>query len=607
MMSFARPELLLALLLLPLFALLYIRRAGKRETAVPSLMLWQKAAAEAVAETGKRLGAFDLPLLFALLVLACTVLAASGPVLNVGSTQSPKLLLIVDRSASMATRAGGEDRLTWSVKKASALLDELRPERVLLIGLPFAAGPAPRELAWQDARKALQGLETTDLPLDVADAIARCAPLARGTAMTVVLTDDPAPVPQTLAGRPVAVVSNGGPSGNLSIDAVEVTDLVVNGSAVFVSVRNSSPTATAVPIRLTGDIGSKATLTVPANGTATHTFVKAMPGTRAEVVLDVDDGLASDNRATILRSGTPALRVAYVGRGNPFIIRALGLLPGVTVQQFRLTSDVPLGFGLYIYDQVTPEKLPALGDVVLIDPTRSVGPFKVTGARHGADDLRVTATAKSPLLENVDTGALRFKRLIKVTGPATAQALLTSGNATALLRWSNGASRVTVVGCALTPADTNWPMLPSFPIFWSNLIGDVAGEWAAGGPSYRLTGDIVTLRAPAKGKIAVTDPSAAPVELAAAAGARLTFIPNLAGVYTITKSGVTRRLAVNMMHPTESNNTGSLSTPSVADVESQLARTAGSGVPLWRHLGLAALICAFAFWTTATRRGRPQQ
>jgi Ca-activated chloride channel homolog len=599
MIRFDRPELLFGLLLLPLVALLLIRRAGKRETVVPSLWLWQQAAAEASAEAGRRLGAFDLPLWLALLVLATTLLAASGPVLDVQSTQAPSVLLLVDRSASMATLENGETRLAWSVRHAVALLDAIRPQSVVLVGLPFDAGPAPVEQPWADASKTLRGLTPTDLPLEIADAVSRGAPLARQASMTLVLTDQPGEVPPALAGKPVAVISRGDKADNRAIEVLEITPHDA-GLSAFISVRNHASTAKSVIAR-EATSGQTAEINLPPNAAATHLFEGLRPDTaRIDIRLDPGDTLRSDNRAVAVRPHQAEFRVAYVGRGNAFLLRALGLLPGVAVRQFQLTSDVTEAFDLYIYDGVTPKSLPP-GDVVLIDPVRLSGPVQVTGARRDADGLRVVAERPSPLLADIDVAALRFKRLLRFDAPNTAEPLLKSGDAAALLRWTDGPSRVTAIGCGLTPADTNWPMLPSFPIFWSNLLADLAGTQTPGLPAYHLTGERIVLRVPADGQLTVTDPRGEAVGLTDAAGARKMFIPQFAGIYTLTENGLQRFLAVNMMHPGESGQASSRSKPSVSDVRSRLANVVGSGVPLWRPLGGTALVLAFAFWMTSAR------
>ena len=607
-MTFAHLPILLALLLLPLAALLYIRRAGKREAAVPSLMLWKTAAAEAAAETGKRMGALDLPFILALLFLAAAIIAATGPSLLTGARAAPHILVIADRSASMASKTeSGATRWSRSVEDMARLLGRLDGGKVTLIGLPLAAGPAIEELTPAEARSRLRKLSPTDMPLGLIAGLSRCAGIARKASAVIVLTDNAAIAPKTLAGRPVFVISHGGPSNNAAIDALDVTT-GEGALVVFAAVTNHGgrPLAATLHVRADGELIDEAAVQLgPQEGVAVTSQI-VHPNEAKEIVVELkaDDGLASDNRAAAVLSGPGRFRVAHVGRGNQFITRALGLLPGVSVSQFRLTEDVKDVFDLYIYDGMTPDKLPP-GDVILIDPVGTVGPFTVRGAVADPGGLRVTKAKDSPLLQDIDVGALRFTRLISVRADGAA-ALLTSaeGNGTALMQWENETTRVTVIGCGLALSETNWPRLPSFPIFWSNVIDDVAGRRTAHAPTWSLTGEHIAVRRRGSEKLSVRGPNGETVPVIAGRGARSYFLPTRAGIYTVSGGDARTLYAVNMMHPTESANAGS---PSILTPEAEqaiLAPGQRAGVPLWRHLAAAALVLAFAYWGVATRTSR---
>jgi len=611
-MTFAHPQILLALLLLPLVALVYIRRAGKRQATVPSLMLWKMAAAQAAAETGKRMGALDLPLLLALLFLTAAIAAASGPTLLSGASAAPHILVIADRSASMASKTEpGATRWARSVEDMARLLGRLGGGKVTLIGLPLAAGPALEELTPAEARSRLRNVSPTDMPLDLIAGLSRCAGIARKASAVIVLTDNAEIVPGTLAGRPVFVISHGGPSRNVAIDAFEITRGRDGRLFAFVALENHTNVSTQVPFELEGKVGglplllAEAEVTLDAGGR--WTFSQSLPRkefSELKVRLDFIDDMGVDHFAIAVRSGPRALRVAYVGRGNQFITRALGLLPGVTVSQFRLTKDVKTGFDLHIYDGVTPGKLPP-GDVILIDPVGTAGPFTVRGAAADPSGLRVTKAKDSPLLRDVDVGALRFTRLINVHADGAA-ALLTSaeGNGAALMQWENKTTRVTIIGCGLALPETNWPQLPSFPIFWSNVIDDVAGRRTADAPTYSLTGEHIAIRRRGNGALSVRGPNGETVPVIAGRGARSYFLPTTAGIYTVSSGDATTLYAVNMMHPTESANAVSPSALSPEAEQAILTPGQRAGVPLWRHLAVAALVLAFAYWGAAIRTSR---
>jgi len=298
--------------------------------------------------------------------------------------------------------------------------------------------------------------------------------------------------------------------------------------------------------------------------------------------------------------------VAYVGRGNQFILRSLELLPDVALSQFRLTGDVNAEFDLYVYDGVAPDKLPA-ADVVLIDPTGRVGPFNVRGATAG-EWRRAVKVKDAPALRHVKADALRFKRILRIDGGPAAETLikLAESDAAVLMRWQDEKTRVLVIGCSLVLSETNWPMQSSFPMFWADVLAEAAGRRSAarGAWSCSVTGEHIVVRRPPDAKLSVIGPDGKPVPLVPGRGARSYFLPTQAGIYRVSGGPLPQRFAVNMLHAAESENAGAQSRPSVALEKSLLARGHGAGVPLWRYLAVLALMLALGYWATAARTSR---
>ena len=605
-MSFGHPYLLLALLVLPVAAWFYVRRAGRRELSVPSLAFWKAAADAASAEAGRRLGSFDWPLCLALSFLAAAILAASGPVIRVGTAAAPHVLVVADRSASMATMTEpGERRWKKSGDAVAGLLDRINPERVTLVGLPLAVGPAPEKLNGGEAARRLRELAATDMPLDLPAELSRVSGLAAGVSSVIVITDNPAAVPTTLGGKPVAVVSDGGPSRNIGIDAFEVSQTETATLSVFLGVVNHSGVAVEDPVTIEAAregeqpvfFDNKLSIAPGARGTLVQSFPLS-EAARVEARLNVKDDLESDNRVMAARSGAGRVRVAYAGRGNSFIFKALAQLPAVDVSQFRLAGDVSGQFDLFIYDGVTPARLPS-GDVVLIDPVGRVGPFSVENA--GSPNMRAVAAAESSLLRSIDLAPLRFNRAVKLTGGPAADTLVRAveTDAALLARWSDERTGLTIIGCGLTLEDTNWPLNASFPIFWANLVADAVGRRNMGVPTCWLTGEYVPVREPASATLTVTGPRGESISVVPGAGARDYFLAPYAGLYAIRAGSLGRSLAVNMTHPLESANGGSASWSPSFIGNMLLARGGGRGVPVWRYLAIAALVSALGYWAAA--------
>lgn len=609
-MSFGQPAALLALLLVPAFVFLYVRRAGRREAVVPDLSLWRAVAAETRAEAGRRLGALDLPLVLAVLFLVAVIGAVARPVLPVPSERSPAVLLVVDRSASLKARApGGGSRWDQAVGAARDVLDGLTGD-VLLIGLPVRAGPGLTELPASEAAARLRAMGPTDLPLDLPAELTRCAGVGgRRASAVLVVTDSPGAVPRRLGGVPVLVLSSGGPVRNAAIDAFEVRRGDDGRLVPFVAVKNHGAGRLTGWLELAAEGGRAARRPLELAGRSRRVFddlprLDDAGAVEARIVLD--DDLALDNRVIAAAVGTGRVRVALVGRGNPFVERALRLLPNVDLSRLRLTGDVVGEFDLFVYDSVTPARLPE-GDVVLIspEPDAAVGPFRIGAAGRHGPPVGAVRVGDSPLLENVDVGALRFERVLEVTGSAGVRTVLAAaaGRGTVLMEWTGPRRRVTVIGCGLILSETNWPMTASFPIFWSNVIERTRG---AGGdaPTWFPVGGYVAVRRPAAGPASVTGPDGEPVDVLPGQGARDYFLPTTTGVYTVRAGERRTRYAVNLIDAGESGTAGAVSRPSASEVRAALAPVTDAGVPLWRYFAVAALALGFAQWGVAGRGSR---
>ncbi len=600
-MSFGFPGALLGLLLVPLFVTLYLRRAGRRETLVPDLTLWREVAAVSQAEAGKKVGSLDWLLVFAVLFLTAAILAAAQPVLHLPTDRTPAVLVVADRSASMRARApDGGTRWDRAAGAAAEVLDGLTGE-VLLLGVPAIAGPPLAEMDGPRAAALLRRMAPTELPIDLAAEFARSAGIARRRAAAVlVVTDRPGAVPPRVGDVPVFVFSAGGELTNAAVDAFEITADDDDTLRPFVAVRNYGAQPIEGRLELIADGAEVFRQPLSLAGEERLAFTGLPALDRAETVearLVVDDDLALDNRAYAAAPGTGRIRVALVGRENPFVSRALRLLPEVDLSQFPRADDVEAGFDLVVYNEVTPARLPE-GDAVLIgpEPNTTVGPIQIGDAAEHSPPAGAVRVSDSPLLENVDLGPLRFARLPEITAPAEARTVLepADGAGTILLTWEDPQRRVTVVGCRLVLSDTNWPMTASFPIFWSNVIDPVGGEGDV--PVWFPIGEYIAVRRPPSGALSVVGPEGEPVDIVAGRGGRDYFLPTKTGVYTVEAEGRRALYAVNLLDPGESGAAGAESRPSHSDIEAALAPEADVGVPLWRYFAAAALILGFVCW-----------
>lgn len=173
----------IAALLVPLILLhmLRLRRAPRR---VPSLLLWQQTLQDERVNSPLRRLRRDPLLLLQILLLAALALAAMQPLFGT-RTPGQAVVLVLDRSASMAARgsvagggAGGSTRFEAAKLRAAALFEEHAGSDVALV--TFADGAELAVPFTRDGRafaQALAALEVDEVGDDLAGALRLVAAL----------------------------------------------------------------------------------------------------------------------------------------------------------------------------------------------------------------------------------------------------------------------------------------------------------------------------------------------------------------------------------------------------------------------------------------------
>jgi hypothetical protein len=306
------PALIAAAITVPALLLLYFLKLRRRPVRVSSTLLWQQATRDLQVNVPFRFIRPTWLLFLQLLILALFLLALARPAVNMTAGTPERVVLIIDRSASMNARDGsggptlrsgsGIDtttRLDEARDRAGRMLDELSRSSP---GSSFAIvelAAAPRVVAGLShdtaaSRSALNTVQPSDQPGDLADALRLAGAMLTGEATEasrdrpgqVILFSDgdfpPAAEGFTLAGpefryqRVGPLDSPAGahahPRDNLGIVALAAqrdwTDPAV--VRLFVRVRNagSGPVATPLVLSINGQEVERKPLVVP--GTSGH-------------------------------------------------------------------------------------------------------------------------------------------------------------------------------------------------------------------------------------------------------------------------------------------------------------------------------------------------
>lgn len=300
MSGFGAPLGLWALLALPAIVALHLFRRRHRDQPVSALFLWQDAGNAAQAGPRRRPLRRDLNLWLELAaaLLAALYLADFSPT---GSGRAPRIVLVLDDSASMGAReleAGGVD---VAARARAAAIERLeaagRRARVTLV----RSGERPTLLAGPDAlqaeaRAALAAWTPLAPQHDLEPALALARELAAGAGITLIT--DALPPPEA-APRGVEVVAVGAPLPNVGFLAAERAS-AADADEIRLAVRNFSDAPQRRRLRLLADGAEWHARELELEPQQTLRLTLPVPRGAPPVAAELlPDALAADDRALL--------------------------------------------------------------------------------------------------------------------------------------------------------------------------------------------------------------------------------------------------------------------------------------------------------------------
>lgn len=438
--------------------LLYVLKTRRRRVRVASAAMFDLARREAAArDPWKRLTP-EMALLLQLLALLALVLAFARPVSKGSGIDADSVVIVVDRSASMATRvkplASDKDpaptRMTRAKEAAKKLVDQLGigAETALVVAgrdaratFALSRGNEKRLL---DAIGAIEpGLIEGDLQpaLDVARDLLR----ARAGRRRVILVTDGA-----LAQTPVWLDEDGGPSldvitvenapreGNVAIVRLDVrrgptsagSDRVEVG-VILAAPGNAEPTegrARFVTLRRidrpTALDAQKVELGKDGRAAVTLGFAPAIDDELATLVVELspNDALALDDSAQVVvppPRRMPVVLGSFGVGGSSWIAKALGADPDVKLTKTTPDKLFQVGiepWSLVVVADSCPQSVPSGGDVLIVNPPPGECAGRAVGAAvEGTALPHITSWSPSdPRLRYVDLEDVKLGRVVPI-------------------------------------------------------------------------------------------------------------------------------------------------------------------------------------------------
>lgn len=417
-----------------------------------------------------------------LAILAFTV-SLAAPYVPVSEQRTvEETVLVVDRSASMATKTDGTTRFGQAITAAKKTVTS----ETSIVVAGGETSVSARRVPTAEAKTTLGSLGLTHSPGDLGSAIERAATVAGSDSRIVVLSDfadegwQTAVATARVRGHSVTTRQfDGGGANN-----VGVTDYSFSGGNVTVQVENFGTTRAKRQLSFGG--GSRS-VTLDPGAVARETFPVTTGGGRLR--LSPSDSFPVDDQVTIAAPKEPTIDVLVLTNDeNRPLVTALSVVRGTRVTVKHPPASVSKSYDIVVFSDVTPgnlldgtrrvarETLSGGGGVVVQSQQNLSGvdyggvlPFEPTGTKTNP---ALRKPAASPLTEGITFPAPASY----VTGELqSGQALLRTVNGTPLLATAsveNG--RILYYGYPAN--DSSFAHNYRYPVFWKRAIYELTGR-----------------------------------------------------------------------------------------------------------------------------------
>jgi len=472
-MRFANPAgLWLALLVIPII-ILHVLKPRRQRVSVSSVFLWDEAprpVSAAVPWHRLRPSWLLLAQILAALLLAGLV---ANPIRSTDAILADHTVFIIDGSGSMAARDGDPDRLADAVSIARDLRDQMPSGAIASV---VEAGPrsrvllsaSPDELAFDQA---LDSIEVNPARADFADAFLLAESLETpGIPIGFALISDGG---LTLAEQrllPLDTIYHqvGRSSTNRAASGL-IVEPSGSGLRVIATVTNHGSQRVSQPVRLDVDglTVADTVLDIAANEVATWEL-ETTAGDRVDLFLESEDLLDADDHAYAVAARRRELNVSVVGAADPFLERALAVIPSLTLET-EATADLTTEPDLIIYNGVTPPADPPAPFIAIASPGGAPG---ITVGEEIAGPAVTLVDTNNSLLSNLDLSDVVIATAQQIEA-TEGRVLVAAPGAPLLVESTSGRRPFLYLSFSLS--DTNLPLQIAFPILIDRMVGQLAG------------------------------------------------------------------------------------------------------------------------------------
>jgi len=570
----------LSLLAIPIVAM-YILKMRRPPRQVPSTFLWEQVLDDVQANAPWQRLRRNLLLLLQLLALAALALALARPYTLRAASAQGDVVAVLDASYLMRATDVAPSRFAEAKKRIGALVDGLGPDRVMSIVL---MARRPRVLIAQSADRAalhaaLDAAAPTYETPDPGAALGVAAALARGgrgnSVFVYIAAGNPsAAVPDALRGvTTVASLPQNAALRDLGVAALAASRAADGMVTMLARVANYGARPATADLRLNAttegstnpswrQVDLRPIALQPGGSTTLYRARLPAATTAVRAHLVGGDDLEADDWAWAAVPVVATRRVLLVSTGDIYLSGALGILPGVRVDE--LTPDAytvaraRCADAAVFEDTLPPALPPAPVPIFAVNPPANAhsplglavgSAITASGLQAGDDPYR--------LLQDVTLGGIALGSARSLAVPAWGYAVLRTNGQPVLVAGQNGTRREAVLSFA--PYNSTWGGSVGFPIAMDNLLGWLAPPAGTPAGIYR-PGDPVplvlsscarglTVTAPTGSASAVTTSTTAGTSASAATTGGVSGAAGGAAAQLFTNTGTPGLYAVDQTGP----------------------------------------------------------
>jgi hypothetical protein len=522
------PAALWLLAVLPVIVLLHLLRARRHDVPISSVLLWQRARQDLLAQMPVRRLERSLLLLVQLLAAAVVIMALSRPQVTLPAASSSATVIVLDTSASMQATDVAPSR--FDAARTAAIEELAHGTGPVMV---IEAGPRPRVAsdfgAREIARAALMRLHPTDAPrrLDQAVAMALAQRLNGQATQIIVFTDRAIP-----AAPGVQYHIVGQTDRNVGIVGVRA-ERTGEGTVAIVQVRNAGHDAEHVPLTVSLDgrpildqivrLPPDATVAVP---------VRVMGEGILRAHIAPNDSLTVDDTGYAVLGGPP-VHVLVVGEQDRTLVEALRAVGVFVMPPHALDAHALAAADVIVLNQTPPAELPP-GNYLLLGTTGTNLPLASDGVVRTPEVLRWSHS--HPVMRYVDLHDLTIATTLAMQ-PRGGE-VLAEGEVPLIWAYDAQGIRAVIVGFGLHESDL--ALQVAFPILLRNTL-----SWLSGVGAAYEAGDPLVVPAGPHAEALLTDPVGHSVVLPARGGQFVVPVLERVGVYTLQVGNRIRQFAIN--------------------------------------------------------------